>query len=127
MPELIEALALLAQGLILTAANCVLVLYLTDTAITGPINIFERIRFLAGIEKSVIYNLETDEDEVAYEIGDRFWAKVLDCHRCTSPYAAFLIVVLAWITGLIDPAWTVIVLWMAVTGATILVFELINN
>ena len=126
MPELIEALALLAQGLILTAANYVLVLYLTDTTIMGPANIFERIRSLAGIKRSVIYNLETDEDEVAYEVGDRFGAKVLDCYRCTSPYAALLIVALAWITGLVAPAWTVIILWLAVTGATIFVFELID-
>lgn len=127
MPELLEALALLAQGLILTAANYLLVLYLTDTTIMGPGNMFERIRSWAGIEKSVIYNLETDEDEIAYAVGDSFWAKVLDCHRCSSPYAALLVIALAWLTGFVTPAWTVIVLWLAVAGTTILAFELIEN
>ena len=127
MPELLEALTLLAQGLILTAANYLLVLYLTDTTIRGPGNIFERIRAWAGIERTAIYNLETDEEEIAYVVGDRFWAKVLDCYRCSSPYVAFLLIVLAWLTGFMAPAWTVIILWLAVTGATIIAFELIEN
>ena len=127
MPELFEALTLLAQGLILTALNYLLVLYLTDTTITGPGNVFERIRAWAGIEKTAMYNLGTNEEEIAYVVGDRFWAKVLDCYRCTSPYAAFLVIALAWLTGFVALAWTAIILWLAVTGATIIAFELIEN
>lgn len=127
MPNLIEALTLFVQGLILTTANYLLVLYLTDTSIKGPVDIFERIRAWAGIEKVALYNLDTDEEEYIYEIGDRFWARVLDCHRCSSPYVALLVIALSWITGLVTPAWTVVVLWLAIAGMTILAFELIEN
>jgi hypothetical protein len=126
MPELLEALTLLAQVLILTASNYLLVLYLTDTTIMGPGNVFERIRAWAGIERTVMHSMGGGS-EIVYVVGDRFWAKVLDCHRCSSPYAAFLVVALALITGLVALAWTVIILWLAVTGATIIVFELIDN
>ena len=127
MPELIEALTLLVQGLILTAANYLLVLYLTDTTVKGPLDIFERIRYLAGIRETAIYSIDASEEEYYYEVGDRFWAKVLDCHRCSSPYTAFLIIALSWLVGFVTPAWTVIILWLAVTATTILIFELIEN
>jgi len=123
MPELFEALALLVQGLILTAANYLLVLYLTDTTIKGPIDIFERIRSLAGIEKIVLYNLETDQNEETYTVSNRFWAKVLDCHRCSSPYTALSLILVAWAVGFVEPDPTNLVLWLAVSGATVLLHE----
>ena len=126
MPELTETLALLVQVLVLTAISYLLVLYLTDVSVRGPWDIFERIRTWAGIEKSIIYDLDMKE-EVYYEVTDRFWAKVLDCHRCSSPYVAAGVVVLSWLTGLVSPSWTAIILWLAVTGATVLIFELTED
>lgn len=123
MPELLEALTLLVQGLVLTAANYLLVLYLTDTTIKGPANIFERIRSLAGIKKSVLYNLETEQDEVAYVVRDRFWAKVLDCHRCSSPYGAIILILLSWVVGFVEPDPSSLILWLAVSGTTVLLHE----
>lgn len=126
MPELTEVLALLTQALVLTAICYLLVLYLTDVTVRGPWDIFEKIRTLAGIEKSVIYTLDMEED-VVFEVSDRFWAKVLDCHRCSSPYVAAGIVVLSWITGFVRPSLTAVILWLAVTGATVLIFELTKD
>ena len=40
MPELNEALTLLAQVIILTVANYLLILYLTDVTINGPGDVF---------------------------------------------------------------------------------------
>ena len=126
MPDLIEALTILAQALILTIASYLLVLYLTDVTILGPGDIFEKIRSWAGIKKNVIYSLD-DGEEVVYEVADRFWAKVLDCHRCSSPYVTAVLVVLSWLTGFVSPSLTAVILWLAVTGATVLIFELTKD
>ncbi len=119
--------ALLAQVLVLAAANYLLVLYLTDVTVEGPFGLFDLIRYLAGIRKVSVYNIETDESTDELVVEDRFWAKVLDCHRCSSPYGAFALVLLSWLTGYTAVSWTALILWLAVTGTTVLIFETLNR
>jgi hypothetical protein len=125
--ELSATITLLAQVLVLTAANYLLILYLTDTTVDGPFHLFERIRKLAGIEKVAVYNIGTEETEDSIVVRDRFWARVLDCHRCSSPYGALLLVLLSWLTGFSAVSWTAVILWLAVAGTTVLTFELIER
>lgn len=128
MPELNEALTLLAQVIILTVANYLLILYLTDVTIKGPGEVFELIRAWAGISALSVLDEETGEVEVEYVVDESsFWAKVLDCHRCSSPYAAAGLIVLSWLTGFVSPSLTAVILWLAVTGATVLIFELTKD
>lgn len=128
MPELTEALTLLAQVFILAAANYLLVLYLTDVTVKGPWDIFEKLRTWAGIKPTAIYDMD-GEIEGYYNTVDqnRFWAKVLDCHRCSSPYVAASLIVLSWLTGFVSPSLIAVILWLAVTGTTVLIFELTEN
>lgn len=128
MPELSETLTLLAQVIILTVANYLLVLYLTNVTIKGPGDVFEMIRAWAGINPMSVWDEKTGEVEVEYVVdGSSFWAKVLDCHRCSSPYGSLFLIVLSWLTGFVNPSLTAVILWLAVTGATVLIFELIEN
>ena len=125
--ELSAALTLLTQALVLATANYLLVLYFTDATVEGPFRVFEWIRGRVGIRKVAVYNIDTEETEFAgTEVEDRFWARVLSCHRCLSPYGAAVLVLLSWLTGFVAIGWTAILLWLAVAGMTVLIFELID-
>jgi hypothetical protein len=125
--EPLAVTTLLAQALVLTAANYLVVLYATDTSVEGPFRLFERIRHLAGIEVVGVHNIDSDEIEESIVIRDRFWARVLNCHRCCSPYGAFVLILLSWLTGFAAIDLTAVILWLAVAGFTVLIFELINR
>lgn len=119
--------AFLAQVLVLAVANYLLVLYLTDTTVEGPFRLFDFVRHLAGIRTVSVYNDVTGETDEELYVSDRFWAKILDCYRCSSPYGAFLLVLLSWLTGFTAVSATALILWLAVTGATVLIFETLNR
>jgi len=120
-------LDLLIQAILLTAANVTAVLYLTDVTVDGPFDIFKKIRSKAGIRLIYVRDIDTDEKELTgSEHDNQFWARVLDCHRCLSPYGAMFLILLSWLVGLLVPAWTFIILWLAITGMTIVVFEYLD-
>ena len=123
MSDLSEATTLLVQVAVLAVANYLLILYLTDTTVEGPFRIFDWIRDKAGIEKMAIYNIETDETEFEPVVSDRFWAKVLNCHRCSSPYGAVILILLAWVVGFVEPDLSNLILWLSVSGVTVLLHE----
>jgi hypothetical protein len=127
MAELVQVTVLLVQAIVLAVANFLIVLYLTDPTVKGPFDLFRVLRHVAGIEEIETLNMDTEIMEVTgTEVGDGFWAQVLDCHRCLSPYGAIFLIVFSWLLGLIDPAWTFIILWLSITGMTILIFEYLD-
>ena len=117
-------LDLLIQAILLTAANYLLVLYLTDITVDGPFDAFQWVRAKVGIRLLYVFDLETDTKElVDSEHDGQFFAKVLSCHRCASPYTAAGLILLSYLLGFLNPSWGGVVLWLAVTGATIYLFE----
>lgn len=112
--------------LLLTAANFLLAEYLTNQSLAGPFHLFDVIRYRAGIKPVMLYDVETGKEENTgvVESDGSFSAEVLDCPLCTSPYTAFLLVVLACAVGFTPFSWSLIILWLAVTGASVLIFEL---
>jgi hypothetical protein len=120
-------LDLLIQAILLTAANFVIVLYLTDVTVDGPFDIFARLRARAGIRLTYVFDIEGEEAELTgSEHDNQFLARLLSCHRCLSPYGAMFLILLSWLIGLFVPAWTFIILWLATTGMTIFVFEYLD-
>lgn len=120
-------LDLLIEAILLTAANLVIVLYLTDVTVDGPFDIYKRIRSKVGIRLIYVNNIESNEEELTgSEHDNQFWAKVLSCHRCLSPYGAMFLILLSWLIGFFIPAWTFIILWLAITGMTIYIFEYLD-
>jgi len=120
-------LDLLIQAILLAAANFVIVLYLTDVTVDGPFDIFKRIRSFVGIRLIYVYDIDEETQELTgSEHDNQFWARVFSCHRCLSPYGAMFLILLSWLVGFIVPAWTFIILWLAVTGMTIFVFEYLD-
>jgi len=118
---------LLVQAIFLTAANYLIVLYLTDVTVQGPFDLFERIRSWAGINVIRMNNIDGGEGEIVdFEHNGSFLAKVLSCHRCSSPYVAAGLVLLALAIGFVTPGWADIILWLAITGATIFLFDLLE-
>lgn len=115
---------LLIQAILLTAANYLLVLYLTDITVDGPFDIFNWVRARVGIRLNYVYDLDADTQElVDSEHDGQFLARVLSCHRCTSPYTAAGLILLSYLLGFLSPSWADVVLWLAVTGTTIRLFE----
>lgn len=120
-------LDLLIQAILLTAANFVIVLYLTDVTVEGPFDIFKKIRSRAGIRLTYVYDLDGETQELTgSEHDNQFLAQALSCHRCLSPYGAMFLIVLSWLVGFFIPAWTFIILWLAITAMTIFVFEYLD-
>lgn len=117
---------LLIEAIFLVAASYLIVLYLTDITIDGPFDLFKRIRTWAGIDLVRMNNIDGSTEVVDSKHDGSFLARVLNCHRCTSPYVVSGLIVLAWIVGFVTPSWTVIILWLAVTGATIFLLDLLE-
>lgn len=116
--------ALLVQAILLTAASYLLTLYTTSPEILGPFKIFFWIRSRAGIRPVVMTDVDTGEEEIIdYQHDGQFFAQLLSCHRCFSPYSAAGLIVLSWLIGFVEPDLTNIILWLAVAGATVYLLE----
>jgi len=120
----IDAYTLLAQVILLIAANYLLVLYMTTPEIEGPFSVFSRIRARAGIRPIIITDIDTGEVEIiGYEHDGQFFAKLFSCHRCFSPWASAGLLILSWLIGFIEPSLINIIVWLSVAGATIYLLE----
>ena len=121
-------LDLAIQAAFLVLANYLLAYYLTDKELSGPKGMFDAIRFRGGINVPV-YGFDTvntgegGQVTEGYESNGTFLADLLDCPFCLSPYTALVVLVLAWITGFVAPDWSNLILWLAVTGATVYLFD----
>jgi len=111
------------QTALLILANYLLVLYLTDTSVLGPFNIFEQIRSWAGVEKIVLNNINGDPAEEVYKSNGAFWAELLSCHRCFSIWSAAILVLLALLLGFVSLSWSLIIVVPAVAGGAVFLLE----
>ena len=119
-----EIFALVAQVALLTTANYLLVLYTTAPEIEGPLSVFSRIRARVGIRPVMMTDIDSGEEEIiGYEHEDQFFAQLLSCHRCFSPWSAAGLILLSWLVGFVQPSLTNIILWLAIAGATIYLLE----
>lgn len=98
MTEIIQQLIIILIG---AAINGSATYFLVDLLVDedGPFNIFARIRLAAGInvpvdtgsysygEENIVVSTETE-----LESDGSFWAEVLSCGYCTTPYVAFVLV-----------------------------------
>ncbi len=115
---------LLAQAVLLTAANYLLVLYTTTPEIAGPFNIFSSLRSRAGIRPVMMTDIDTGEEEIIdYTHGGQFFAQLLSCHRCFSPWSAAGLILLSWLVGFVEPGLINIILWLSIAGATVYLLE----
>jgi len=113
----------LAQVLILTAANYLLVFYMTEP-VMGPFDTFHKLRLWVGLTPEFETNIETGSQTlIGYEDGDSFFSKLLNCHKCFSPWAAASLIILSWLVGFVEPDPTNLVLWLSVSGATVFLLE----
>ena len=120
---------MISEWLLLTAANFLLAEYLTNQGLAGPFRLFDAMRYAAGIRPVTILDMETgqEEDTGVLESDGSFLAEVLSCPLCTSPYTAFGLILLSLLVGFTSPSWTAIILWLAVTGASVLIFEIMSD
>lgn len=119
-----DLLALLVQAALLIPANYLLVLYLTTPEIEGPFRVFSRIRSWAGIRPVMMTDMDTGEQEVVgYDHNGNFFAQLLSCHRCFSPWSSAGLIILSWLIGFIEPDLTNIIIWLSVAGATVYLLE----
>lgn len=58
------------------------------------------------------------------DVDTPFFGKVLCCHRCTTPYAALIILVLMMVLGVVSvPLLHLPVYWLAICGFTLYALE----
>ena len=123
-----HSIELLVQIVILLPATYIGVLYLLEE--DGPFNVFTRIRKLAGFKEEVMSKLAADGSQVEYTVqvsGDNFWSRVLDCHRCLSPYVSFLVVLLGLVIGFLQLTPLLFLTWLGLIGSTVFIFELLGD
>ena len=119
-----ELLLVLIQVAVLLPATYIGVLYLLEE--DGPFDIFFRIRKIAGFEPVEYEELQPDGSTVKvieYEAGTNFWSRVFDCHRCLSPYVAFIAVLLGLAVGVLQPTFHLLVVWLGLAGSTVYLYE----
>ena len=115
---------MLAQAVLLTAANYLLVLYVTTPEIEGPFKLLSWLRSRSGIRPVVVTDIDTGEEEiVGYDHEGQFFAQLLGCHRCFSPWASAVLILLAWLVGFVEPGWSNVILWLSVAGTTVYLLE----
>jgi hypothetical protein len=119
-----ELLLVLLQMVVLLPVTYLSVLYLLEE--DGPFDIFLRIRKLAGFKPVEYDELQPDGSTITvaeYEAGDNFWSRVLGCHRCLSPYVAFLVVLLGLTVDVLQPTPYLLIIWLGLAGSTVYFFE----
>ena len=117
-------MALLVQVVLLIPANYLFVLYVTTPEIEGPFRVFSWIRSRAGILPVLMTDMDTGEKEVVgYDHNGNFFAQLLSCHRCFSPWSSAGLVIFSWLTGFIEPSLTNIIAWLSIAGATVYLLE----
>ena len=119
-----DVLVVLVQVIVLMPATYIGVLYLHEE--DGPFDIFLRIRRLAGFKEIVISELTPDGEQIEvkeYVAGDNFLSQIFLCHRCLTPYIAFLVVIFALLIGFLQFNALLFIIWLSVVGATVYLFE----
>lgn len=119
-----DVLVVLVQVIVLMPATYIGVLYLHEE--DGPFDIFLRIRRLAGFKEIVLSELTADGEQIEvkeYVAGDNFFSLIFTCHRCLTPYIAFLVVVFALLIGFLPFNALLFIIWLSVVGATVYLFE----
>jgi hypothetical protein len=112
--------------LILILANYLLVLYLVYEE--GPFGLFQKLRYLAGINvPEEIYGMDRQIESVEYRSNGSLTAGILSCHRCTSPYTAALVVLIAAVTGFMPLQWGLLLYWLATAGGAVFLFEIMER
>ena len=114
---IIFAVALLPVGYLLT-------LFVTKT--DGPFGVFLKLRWYAGIRAESFFD-ERGNEFFEDQSDGSFFAEVLSCHRCTTPYATAGAIILFVIFGLIPISFSIIPLWAIVSGLVLFMFEATNE
>lgn len=115
---------LLRAFVFLVPATYLVTLYVTQE--DGPFEVFSRLRQWAGVAEDGIpeYVEELTTDDVPPPVSEApFWGQVLACHRCTTPYIAAVIMAIGLVTGVVNLGLDLILMWMAVSGLVIFLFE----
>jgi len=92
----------------------------------GPFDVFIRIRKLAGFKKENMSQLGSDGNVIEFAEwvpGDGLFSGILGCHRCLSPYVAFLVILLGLVIGFLQFAPSILLVWLGLTGSTVYIFE----
>lgn len=119
-----DVLVVLVQVVVLMPATYIGVLYLLEE--DGPFDIFLRLRKRAGFIEETISELTADGEQIEVtELvpGKNFWSQVLRCHRCLTPYIAFLVVIFALLIGFLSFNALLFIIWLSLVGATVYLFE----
>lgn len=125
---LTEILVTLVQIAVLVPATYIGVLYLHEE--DGPFEIFLRIRKIAGFKAETISELTPDGEQIEvteYVAGDKFLSQIFTCHRCLTPYVAFLIVVFGLLVGFLQFNALLLLIWLSLVGATVYLFEKLGD
>jgi len=120
MAESLPVIKLIILTIALSPISYMLTMFATKT--DGPFGVFFKMRLYAGVY------LESSFDGIGDEIleeksnGD-FFADVLSCHRCTTPYATAVAIAFFVVFGLVPFTINIVPLWAMTSGATLYLFE----
>ena len=119
-----DVLVVLVQIVVLAPATYIGVLYLLEE--DGPLDIFLRIRKLAGFVEETLSELTADGEQIEATVhiaGDNFLSQIFTCHRCLTPYIAFLVVVFALLVGFLPFNALLLIIWLSLVGFVVYLFE----
>ncbi len=119
-----HSIELLVQIVVLVPATYIGVLYLLEE--DGPFDVFKRIRKLAGFKEEGMSQLGPEGNVIEVNElvpGDGFFSRILGCHRCLTPYVAFLVVVFGLVIGFLQLELSILLVWLSLTGLTVYLFE----
>lgn len=112
--------------IILILSNYLLTMYLVYEK--GPFDIFEKIRHLAGINvPEEVFGPDRQVEIIGYTSNGSLTAGILSCHRCTSPYTAALVLLIAAVTGFLPFTWDLLLYWLSTAGGAIFLFEVMER
>lgn len=123
-----EVLVTLVQIAVLVPATYIGVLYLLEE--DGPFDIYLRIRRLAGFKAETFNELGPNGEQIEiteYVAGDTFFSQIFTCHRCLTPYIAFLVVLFGLLIGFLQFNALLLLIWLSVVGAVVYLFEKLGD
>ncbi|KKL69986.1 hypothetical protein LCGC14_2109430 [marine sediment metagenome] len=123
-----EVLVTLVQIAVLVPATYIGVLYLHEE--DGPFDIYLRIRRLAGFKAEAFNKLDPNGEQIEiteYVAGDNFFSQIFTCHRCLTPYIAFLVVLFGLLVGFLQFNALLLLIWLSLVGATVYLFEKLGD
>lgn len=113
-------LTVLIHTVALSLANYLLVYLLVRT--NGPFDVFLKMRQMGGVEMVTYFN-EMGEEYQQPESDGSFTADILSCHVCATPYLALITVLIAVTSNVYPPHPSILILWLAVSGGTLYLFN----